>query len=178
MKKSSIIVLALVIVVAIGGISYAILHKSNKPTVSASTTGSTTPVNNTVLLTKTSASFGQYLAEPNGKPLYTYGGDSNGVSNCTGTCLSSWPAYQDTGSTTSLPTGVSTIKRTDNGQIQYTYNGMPLYTFVGDTNNQVTGNGVSNFTVAKPSTSTTTSNNSSSSSSNSGYQNTSSSGSW
>ncbi|HTB48698.1 MAG TPA: hypothetical protein VK712_01300 [Verrucomicrobiae bacterium] len=82
--------------------------------------------------------------------LYTYGADTSGTSNCTGSCLSSWPAYQDTGSTAGLPTGISTIKRTDNGEIQYTYNGMPLYTFVGDSSGQVTGNGVSNFSVAKP----------------------------
>jgi predicted lipoprotein with Yx(FWY)xxD motif len=54
------------------------------------------------------------------------------------------------GSTTGLPANISTIKRSDNGQIQYTYKGMPLYYFASDTKGQVTGNAVSGFYVAKP----------------------------
>ncbi len=105
-------------------------------------------------MTKTSSSLGQYLADPNGKALYTYGADSSGVSNCTGACLANWPAYQDSGSTTNLPTGVGTIKRADNGQTQYTYQGLPLYYFVNDSQGQVTGNGISRFQVAKPAAAT------------------------
>jgi predicted lipoprotein with Yx(FWY)xxD motif len=139
-----------VLVLAVGG--YAMLHKSSK-TTSTSNSGSQSQVaavNNAVLTTKTSSSVGQYLADPSGKALYTYGGDSSGVSNCKGSCLASWPAYVATGSTANLPKGVSTIKRSDNGQTQYAYNGMPLYYFVSDSQGQVTGNGVSNFSVAKP----------------------------
>jgi predicted lipoprotein with Yx(FWY)xxD motif len=165
MKKNSTMIIGVIVilVIIIGG--YAIFHKSSKtaPYTAPSTTSSntttpststntpsTTGVNNAVLTTKTSSSLGQYLADANGDSLYTFGGDTAGVSNCTGSCLASWPAYQDKGSTTGLPTNVSTIKRTDNGEIQYTYKGMPLYTFAGDSQGQVTGNGVSNFTVAKP----------------------------
>jgi predicted lipoprotein with Yx(FWY)xxD motif len=154
MRKNSTILVGIIVVliVVVGG--YAIFHKST-PKVTVSTTSSTqkstTPaVNNAVLVTRTSSSLGNYLAEPNGDPLYTYNGDSSGVSNVTGQLLASWPAYQDTGSTTGLPSGVGIIKRTDNGQIQFTYNGMPLYTFVADSNGKVTGNGVANFSVAKP----------------------------
>ena len=153
MKKGSSIVIGLIVLLIIAGGAYAIFHKSNKPASNstASTTSSNAPaVNNAVLITKSNSSLGQYLAEPNGTPLYTYNADSSGVSNCTGSCLAAWPAYQDKGSTSGLPAGVGTIKRTDNGQIQFTYNGMPLYTFVSDSNGQVTGNGVQNFTVAKP----------------------------
>ncbi|HEY4161158.1 MAG TPA: hypothetical protein VGM08_03790 [Candidatus Saccharimonadales bacterium] len=151
MKKGSIITVTTVIVVAalaVGG--YALFHKTSKPASPVSASGSTSTTNSDVLVTKTSSSLGQYLAEPGGQPLYTFGGDSNGVSNCTGSCLASWPAYQAKGTTANLPTGVGTIKRTDNGETQFTYNGMPLYTFTGDTNGNVTGNGVENFTVAKP----------------------------
>ena len=128
------------------------LHKSSKTTSTnnSGSQGQAAAVNNAVLTTKTSSSVGQYLADPSGKALYTYGADSSGVSNCKGSCLASWPAYVATGSTTNLPQGVSTIKRSDNGQTQYTYNGMPLYYFVSDGQGQVTGNGVSNFSVAKP----------------------------
>jgi predicted lipoprotein with Yx(FWY)xxD motif len=151
-KNSKMLIGAIIVIVVIVG-GYAIFHKSNKPMTSnstASTTSSKSPVvSNAVLATKTNSSLGSYLTEPNGDALYTYNGDSSGVSNCTGSCLASWPAYQDKGSSTGLPSGVGTIKRTDNGETQYTYNGMPLYTFVGDSNGQVTGNGVSNFSVAK-----------------------------
>lgn len=158
MKKSSTITIAVIVLIIVVGGGYLIFHKS-KPATTSSTGSSSqaAAVNNSVVITKTSSSLGQYLAEPNGQALYTYGADTSGVSNCTGSCLSSWPAYQDTGSTTGLPSGISTIKRTDNGETQYTYNGMPLYTFVGDTDGKATGNGVMNFSLAKPAASTSSS---------------------
>ena len=166
MKKSSSVAIIVIVLLVIAGGAYAIFHNSNKPTTPSSTavnsSSQASTASNAVLATKTSSSLGQYLAEPNGQALYIYGGDSSGVSNCTGSCLASWPAYQDKGSTSGLPSGVSTIKRTDNGETQYTYNGMPLYTFVGDSNGQVTGNGVSNFSIAKPATTTSSSSSSSS----------------
>lgn len=175
--KRTLIGIVIVIVVAVG--AYAIFHKSdnNKPTTAASssTQSSAPAVNNAVVITKTDSKLGQYLADPQGNTLYTYNGDSNGVSNCTGSCLANWPAYQDKGATTNLPADISTIKRTDNGQIQYTYKGMPLYYFASDTKGGVTGNNVENFSVAKPAASSSSSStnssssNSSSSNSSSGY---------
>ncbi|HET7059871.1 MAG TPA: hypothetical protein VFH99_00930 [Candidatus Saccharimonadales bacterium] len=155
MKKSSSIIIGIIVVVVVVAGGYALFHKSGKSTVSKSTpssanTSSAPAVNNSVLTTKTDPSLGQYLADPSGKPLYTYKGDSSGVSNCSGSCLATWPAYQDTGSTANLPAGVSTIKRSDNGQVQYTYNGMPLYYFITDSAGHPTGNGVENFQLAKP----------------------------
>lgn len=153
--KAFIIGLIAVIVIAGGG--YLIFHKPAKTTNSNTTTSKTTnapAVNNSILTTKSDPSLGQYLADPSGKPLYTYGADTSGVSNCTGSCLATWPAYVDKGSTTGLPAGVSTIKRTDNGQIQFTFNGLPLYYFISDNSGAPTGNGVSNFTLAKPAAAT------------------------
>jgi predicted lipoprotein with Yx(FWY)xxD motif len=163
MKKAIIAIIALII---IAGGAYAIFHESsgpaandgsksagsNRPAQTAKTSGQddTAAVNNAVLTTKTNPSLGQYLTDPDSKALYTYNADTKGVSNCTGSCLSAWPAYVDEGSTTGLPAGVDTIKRTDNGQIQYTYKGLPLYYFVSDSPGQVTGDGVENFSVAKP----------------------------
>jgi predicted lipoprotein with Yx(FWY)xxD motif len=170
-RNSSIAITVIALLIVIGG-AYAIFHKSKPMSTNSTATASgskAVAVSNSVLVTKTSSSLGQYLAEPDGQALYTYGNDSTGVSNCTGSCLASWPAYQDTGSTSGLPSGVGTIKRTDNGEIQYTYNGMPLYSFVGDSNGNVTGNGVSDFSVAKPAaTSTSTAQTTSTSSSSSG----------
>jgi predicted lipoprotein with Yx(FWY)xxD motif len=158
MQKKSMAVIGTVIVVVIlvvGG--YALFHKSPKTTTPSSTLSSTAtsksqaaPVNNAVLITKTNTTVGSYLADPKGNTLYTVGSGSTGVSNCTGACLTAWPVYQDKGSTTGLPTNVGTIKRSDNGEIQYTYKGMPLYYFSSDTSGQVTGNGVSGFSVATP----------------------------
>jgi len=154
-KNSSLLIGLIIVIVAVAG-GYAIFHKSNKTTGTSSTKSSVAPVNNAVFTTKSNSSTGQYLVAANGMALYTYGGDSSGVSNVSGSLLSSWPAYQDTGSTTNLPAGVSTIKRTDNGQTQYTYNGMPLYFFTSDSAGQVTGDGVSNFSVAKPAATSST----------------------
>lgn len=152
-----IVVIIVVIIILVGGYMLLYKHKST-------TTTNTTTVNNAVLMTKTDSKLGQYLADSSGKALYTYGSDTNGVSNCSGGCLATWPAYVDKGSTTNLPSGVSTIKRTDNGEMQYTYNGMPLYYFASDANGQVTGDGVGGFHIAKPAAASSTSGSSSSSS--------------
>ena len=155
--KKSIGIVIVVIVLAVG--AFLLLHKSATPhtTQAASTSNSTqtktSTTNSAIILTKSNSTLGSYLTDENGNPLYTYAADTANVSNCTGQCLVEWPAYQDKASTTNLPEGVSTFKRTDNGQIQFTYRGMPLYYFVDDHNGQVTGNGKDNFNIAKPTTS-------------------------
>lgn len=137
----------MLVIVVVGG--FALFHKAAKP-VTTNTTTTTTGINNSVVITKSSAGVGNYLADPSDNALYTYTADSTGVSKCSGSCLSAWPAYIDKGSTTHIPANVGTIKRTDNGAIQYTYKGLPLYYFSGDRQGQITGNGVSGFTAAKP----------------------------
>ena len=164
---NKVIAIVIVLVVLAGG-GYALVkhndskNKTNSTTSSSaygasssSNTGSSSSNqaasgNNAVLTTKSSSSVGSYLADSSGNALYTYGSDSSGVSNCNGSCLAAWPAYAETGATTGLPANVSTLKRSDDGKIQFTYKGMPLYTFTSDSSGQVTGDGVSNFHVAKP----------------------------
>jgi predicted lipoprotein with Yx(FWY)xxD motif len=162
MKRGTWVAIVIIILVILVGGGYALLHNSNTYNPPSNSTGSSNQNNSTtgngVYTVKTDSTTGQYLADPAGKPLYTYNADTSGVSNCTGSCLSNWPAYQPTSTLANLPSGVSTIKRSDNGQTQYTYNGMPLYYFTGDSAGKVTGNGVENFTVAKPSTSSSTDN--------------------
>jgi predicted lipoprotein with Yx(FWY)xxD motif len=153
--KKVIIAIVVVIILAVGGI--LIFGSSSKPASNSTSQNNVAAVNDGIVLTKTNSSVGQYLTNPDGRTLYTYNADTSGVSNCTGSCLVAWPAYQDTGSTTGLPAGISTIKRTDNGQTQYTYNGLPLYFFASESAGQVTGNGVQNFTVAKPASTTSSS---------------------
>ena len=79
------------------------------------------------------------VAASNGMTLYTFTKDvaGSGKSNCTGGCLTAWPALTVPAGTT--PTGdatvtgqLSTIVRADNGQTQVTYNGLPLYFFQND----------------------------------------------
>jgi predicted lipoprotein with Yx(FWY)xxD motif len=118
---------------------------STKPTPSKTSTAAA------VVVTKTDSKGTKYLADPAGKTLYTYDQDTDNKSNCTGSCLSTWPAYKATSSSASLPTNVGTITRSDDGSLQYTYKKMPLYYFASDTSaGQVTGNGVNGFSQATP----------------------------
>ena len=160
MKNKSMPAIVGVIVVAIlviGGI--AIFHKSSNKTSTTSTSSSSTSKASTpttasstspIVQTKTASNVGQYLADNKGRALYTYGADTQGVSNCAGSCLAVWPVYQAAeSSAAALPTNVSIISRSD-GTKQYAYKGLPLYTFSSDSAGQVTGDGVSSFHVAKP----------------------------
>lgn len=79
------------------------------------------------------------VATSNDMTLYTFDKDvaGSGVSNCTGGCLTTWPALTVTAGDT--PTGgagvtgtLGTITRTDNGATQVTYDGKPLYFFHND----------------------------------------------
>jgi predicted lipoprotein with Yx(FWY)xxD motif len=160
-------VLVIVILLIIAGGAYAIFHDNNKNDNNSNQTSSQ-PANNTssntsqdqqsssttpaaIIQTKTDPTAGQYLADKDGKTLYTYGADTSGVSNCTGACLASWPAYVAAASSTNLPANVTIITRSDNHQSQYAYKGLPLYYYVGDSSaGQVTGDNVNNFKVAKP----------------------------
>lgn len=120
------------------------------PKKTTSAANSKTPTANQVVQTKTSSKYGQYLADASGKTLYTYNQDKADTSNCTGTCLTTWPAYKATASSANLPANVGTITRSD-GTVQYTYKKMPLYFYTGDTAaGQTNGNNVSGFSVAKP----------------------------
>lgn len=143
------LIIALIAIIVIGGAGYLILRKPES-NMGASKTIHAPAVNNAVLITKTDSNLGQYLADPSGKPLYVHTDDSLGVSSCTGSCLAIWPPYVDKGSTSDLPAGVSTIKRTDTGQIQFTYGDMPLYYFGRDSGVHSIGNGMPGFTLAKP----------------------------
>jgi predicted lipoprotein with Yx(FWY)xxD motif len=155
-KKSTWIIALVIVIVVVGG--FFIFH-SSKTTPDTSSKSTSSPsaiaaaksmVDNKVVTTKTSTTNGNYLTDPSDNTLYTDGAGTTGVTNCTGECLTAWPPYIDKGATTGLPTNVSTIKRSDTGQIQYTYKDMPLYYFSSDTKGEATGNGISGFYLAKP----------------------------
>jgi len=83
------------------------------------------------------------VAVRQGFTLYTFDNDTAGVSNCSGSCLTNWPALiAYDGAVATAP--YSLIERTS-GEMQWALNGMPLYFFAGDTEaNQFSGNGIGN----------------------------------
>jgi len=92
-----------------------------QPTVMAS---------NSVYQVMPSAKLGPIFTDTNGKTLYTYKLDSEGVSKCMAGCLKAWPAYQAS-SNVSLPQNISVLRRSD-GLLQYAWKGMPLYFYSND----------------------------------------------
>ncbi|HET7827364.1 MAG TPA: hypothetical protein VFK97_00670 [Candidatus Saccharimonadales bacterium] len=152
-------VLVLVIIAIIAGVVWYVFHtKNNTNSIygNAANTSMTVPAKKStasttklIIQTKTDSKLGKYLADGNGKPLYTYSKDTANTSNCTGSCLTNWPIYKASSSTTVLPANVGTITRAD-GSIQYTYNKKPLYYFSGDTGTAITGNGLDGFNIATP----------------------------
>ena len=161
MRKSVWTALGVIGVVLAAVIIYAVVHEPAKTTSTASTTtGTTQPASGTsnnaqaantanIIQTKTTSGIGEYLADGNASALYTYGADTKGKSNCDGACLYEWPIYDASNAPASLPANVTVIVRSDGGK-QYAYKGMPLYTFTSDSPGKVTGDGVSNFHIAKP----------------------------
>jgi predicted lipoprotein with Yx(FWY)xxD motif len=81
-----------------------------------------------------STSLGKILVDGNGRSLYLFEADTANKSNCSGACLSSWPAL--TSDTTPATTGALTGKfatiAAAGGKRQVTYNGHPLYLYAGD----------------------------------------------
>jgi len=156
MKKGLWLIIGFVALVLIAAGVYAATRMNSTPTSTTDTSNSSSQNQQSssstnkaaIIQTKTDSALGSYLADPAGHPLYTYGGDEQGVSNCTGQCLADWPAYAAT-TTTNLPANVTVITRSDSTK-QYAYKGMALYTFIGDSSSQPTGDNVSNFHIAKP----------------------------
>ena len=87
---------------------------------------------------------GSVLADSSGKTLYTLT-DANGAAvECTGPCLTAWPAYMVTATKAKAPKGVKSIAISDTNQV--TWKGLPLYTFSGDDAAKVAkGNGLVSF---------------------------------
>jgi len=87
--------------------------------------------------TRTNATLGTYLVDPNGLTLYTLSADPANASTCTGQCAVFWPpllvARGGTVTTGRGATGtVGTFARVD-GSTQVSHDGRPLYYYGGDT---------------------------------------------
>lgn len=124
MKKLSIALLGIMLLISVGGIALADHHAvkiANKDDV------------------------GHYLTDAKGMTLYWFKKDTDGQSACNGDCLAKWPAYYR--ESVAAPKGIDpkdfgTITRTD-GNKQTTFRGLPLYYFFKDSQSgDTSGQGV------------------------------------
>jgi predicted lipoprotein with Yx(FWY)xxD motif len=89
------------------------------------------------------------LVDAAGLPLYYYPADTAKKSKVGGELARLWPPLLSAKPTSSGTQGkVTALKVTAGNQV--TYNGHFLYTFIEDSAGHVTGQGVSNFSVATP----------------------------
>jgi predicted lipoprotein with Yx(FWY)xxD motif len=99
-----------------------------------------------------STALGRILVDAKGRTLYLFEADKTNVSNCTGPCLSIWPALTPNGKP-KADAGVLAAKiattATTGGKRQVTYNGHPLYYYAGDQKaGDTTGQGLKQFGAA------------------------------
>lgn len=98
------------------------------PTATPQTNVTTTPSSGVMF--KTDTAKGNYLVGSNGMTLYIFDKDKPGVSNCTGACLTLWPAFLPSGAVIQQD-NISVITRPD-GTTQYAWKNMPLYYYSKD----------------------------------------------
>jgi predicted lipoprotein with Yx(FWY)xxD motif len=122
---------------------------ATKGLVDADGTGAVGPA---TVKVKVSPTFGEYLADGTGHPLYLFKSDKPGTqqaSTCYGNCAKSWPPLISAGDPVAKsPVKSNLLATTDrkNGAKQVTYNGWPLYRYAGDVGpEQITGQDVSDF---------------------------------
>ena len=107
----------------------------------------------TVVKTVKYSKFGTIFVNTEAFALYISSKDTKNHSNCTGQCIALWPPLVVPAGVTPIGKGVSGlgVATRPSGQHQVTYKNTPLYLFVSDKKRgQVTGQGVSGFSVVKP----------------------------
>ncbi len=80
--------------------------------------------------------------------LYTFDNDTMGVSNCTGGCLTTWPALYAPADATTF--GDFTVIVRTGGDKQWAYKGKALYFYVGDTAPDQTNGDYTGWSIARP----------------------------
>jgi len=136
------------------------------PTTTEATTSTTQAPSTTEATTTTMATggralttvadpdLGEILVDQDGRTLYLFLPDDQGTPTCTGSCIGTWPPFED--DDVSAGNGIEaallgSVER-DDGSLQVTYNGWPLYYFApdgspGDANGQGIGG---NWWVVSP----------------------------
>ena len=85
----------------------------------------------TVVASAKKAKVGSVIVDAQGRTLYRFTAEAQGVPVCTGACVGTWlPAVVAAAS--GLPEHVATVMRPDDGRLQLTYDGHPLYRYAGD----------------------------------------------
>ena len=95
----------------------------------SSSASSATP---TVLASAKKAKVGSVIVDAQGRTLYRFTAEAQGVPVCTGACVGTWPPAVVASAAGRLPRHVATVKRPDGGRLQLTYDGHPLYRYAGD----------------------------------------------
>src|SRR4051794_13111262 len=92
---------------------------------------STSGADSAVVSSAKKAQVGSVVVDAQGRTLYRFTAEAQGLPVCTGACLGTWrPALTSTAS--GLPEHVATVRRPDGGKLQLTYDGHPLYRYAGD----------------------------------------------
>jgi predicted lipoprotein with Yx(FWY)xxD motif len=124
------------VLAACGGSSYGGSDKDSSSSSSASDAKSA------VVASAKKAKVGSVIVDAQGRTLYRFTAEAQGVPVCTGECVGTWPPALAS-SATGLPEHVATVKRPDGGKLQLTYDGHPLYRYAGDqTKADANGEGV------------------------------------
>jgi len=136
---------ALITALALLGLACGTTSTPPAPSAATSTPGrapttsaqiSTPPaVGNLTVNIREHSTLGKILVDGSGRTLYRFDRDEKGVSNCSGSCVQTWPPLL-------LPQGeprgapgmgeLKTINRSDGGK-QVTYKDTPLYHYTPDT---------------------------------------------
>jgi predicted lipoprotein with Yx(FWY)xxD motif len=98
---------------------------------SSGASGSASDAQSRVVASAKKAKVGSVIVDAQGRTLYRFTAEAQGVPVCTGDCVGTWPPALAS-SAAGLPKHVATVKRPDGGKLQLTYNGHPLYRYAGD----------------------------------------------
>ena len=98
---------------------------------SSSASGSASGAQSRVVASAKKAKVGSVIVDAQGRTLYRFTAEAQGVPVCTGDCVGTWPPALAS-SASGLPKHVATVKRPDGGKLQLTYDGHPLYRYAGD----------------------------------------------
>jgi len=98
---------------------------------SKSDSSSASDAKSAVVSSADKAKVGSVIVDAQGRTLYRFTAEAQGVPVCTGDCIGTWPPALAS-SAAGLPKHVATVKRPDGGQLQLTYDGHPLYRYAGD----------------------------------------------
>jgi predicted lipoprotein with Yx(FWY)xxD motif len=108
----------------------------------SSSSSSASDARSAVVASAKKAKVGSVIVDAQGRTLYRFTAEAQGVPVCTGECVGTWPPALAS-SATGLPEHVATVKRPDGGKLQLTYDGHPLYRYAGDqTKADANGEGV------------------------------------